>query len=111
MHREKVLWIFPVLITDALVKTDRKNDRSIENRDVPKYHNVNHTLNYNLNRDIFMISSGSFTQLIWKNTEYFGIGRAVSRYGKLSVVANYLPAGNICGLFQRNVSPSTADKT
>lgn len=57
------------------------------------------------------INAGSFTQLIWKNTEYFGIGRAVSRYGKLSVVANYLPAGNICGLFQRNVSPSTADKT
>lgn len=43
-----------------------------------------------------------FTQLVWKSTT--SVGMAISDNG-LFVVANYLPAGNLHGDFQRNVSP------
>ncbi|CAG7835355.1 unnamed protein product [Allacma fusca] len=50
-----------------------------------------------------------FTQLIWKNTRYFGLGTA--RLGNRSVVvANYYPRGNYPGEFKDNVLRSDTDK-
>lgn len=49
--------------------------------------------------------TGHFTQLIWTNSRYFGVGKARSRSGKIIVVANYQPVGNISGQFQNNVLP------
>jgi hypothetical protein len=43
--------------------------------------------------------------LIWKNSKYFGIGKARTRNGKMIVVANYMPAGNVSGVFNDNVLP------
>ncbi|KOC65880.1 Golgi-associated plant pathogenesis-related protein 1, partial [Habropoda laboriosa] len=48
---------------------------------------------------------GHFTQLIWASSRYFGVGKARSRSGKIIVVANYRPVGNISGQFQNNVLP------
>lgn len=49
--------------------------------------------------------AGHFTQLVWASTNLFGVGKARSRSGKILVVANYRPAGNISGLFKDNVLP------
>ncbi len=43
--------------------------------------------------------------MIWKNSKYFGIGKARTRNGKMIVVANYMPAGNVPGVFNDNVLP------
>ncbi|XP_076292848.1 uncharacterized protein LOC143215031 isoform X1 [Lasioglossum baleicum] len=51
------------------------------------------------------VNAGHFTQLIWASSRYFGVGKARSRSGKVIVVANYQPVGNISGHFQSNVLP------
>lgn len=43
--------------------------------------------------------------MIWTSSRYFGVGKARSRSGKIIVVANYQPVGNISGQFQNNVLP------
>ncbi|KYQ60558.1 Golgi-associated plant pathogenesis-related protein 1, partial [Trachymyrmex zeteki] len=51
------------------------------------------------------VNAGHFTQLIWARSCYFGVGKACSRSGKVIVVANYEPVGNMSGQFQNNVFP------
>ncbi|XP_008551327.1 uncharacterized protein LOC103573858 [Microplitis demolitor] len=51
------------------------------------------------------VNTGHFTQLIWSSSQYFGVGKARSRSGKIIVVATYKPVGNVSGQFQKNVSP------
>ena len=51
------------------------------------------------------VNAGHFTQVIWASSRYFGVGKARSRSGKIIVVANYQPVGNISGQFQTNVLP------
>lgn len=36
---------------------------------------------------------GHFTQMVWVNTKYFGVGKATSNTGKIFVVAYYYPPG------------------
>ncbi|XP_046144285.1 repressed by EFG1 protein 1-like isoform X2 [Osmia bicornis bicornis] len=55
------------------------------------------------------VNAGHFTQLIWASSRYFGVGKARSRSGKVIVVANYQPVGNISGQFQNNVLPPLPD--
>lgn len=52
---------------------------------------------------------GHFTQMVWVSTRFFGVGKARSRAGKVIVVANYSPPGNISGQFETNVLPPTPD--
>ena len=40
---------------------------------------------------------GHYTQMIWRSTEELGIGWAVSKTGKVYVVARYYKAGNMIG--------------
>ncbi|XP_050533827.1 uncharacterized protein LOC126901433 isoform X2 [Daktulosphaira vitifoliae] len=49
------------------------------------------------------INSGPFTQLVWRDTKYLGVGRACNKLGKEFIVANYLPKGNINGQYLKNV--------
>ncbi|GBO14009.1 hypothetical protein AVEN_150418-1 [Araneus ventricosus] len=54
-------------------------------------------------------SHGHFTQMVWRNSTEFGVGKARSRCGKVIVVANYKPGGNVIGEFQDNVFPPVND--
>lgn len=52
------------------------------------------------------MSTGHFTQVIWKNSSRFGLGVAFSDDGRQAfVVAQYGPAGNMMGDFPENVPP------
>ena len=46
--------------------------------------------------------TGHFTQLVWVASRKLGLGVA-KRNGKVFVVANFDPAGNVIGAFQENV--------
>lgn len=54
-------------------------------------------------REPTSLKSGHFTQVIWKKSAELGIAWARSRSGKIIVVANYNPAGNLLGTFAENV--------
>lgn len=58
--------------------------------------------NYDYNGD-FSDNSGHFTQVVWKDTKEVGFGKSVGQNGKIFVVANYYPAGNVLGYFKPNV--------
>ncbi|XP_065345974.1 uncharacterized protein LOC135943395 isoform X1 [Cloeon dipterum] len=51
------------------------------------------------------VNAGHFTQLVWVSTKQLGLGKAQSRNGRVIVVANYYPPGNVNGLYQKNVRP------
>ncbi|XP_063890887.1 uncharacterized protein LOC110374680 [Helicoverpa armigera] len=51
------------------------------------------------------VNAGHFTQMVWVATTFFGVGKARSRDGKVIVVANYSPPGNMSGQFEANVLP------
>ncbi|CAG2100283.1 unnamed protein product [Medioppia subpectinata] len=65
--------------------------------------------NFNIDPAIMHTLANHFTQIVWKSTVEFGIGKAHTRGGKLIVVANYRPSGNIIGGFQDNVLPRIKD--
>lgn len=52
---------------------------------------------------------GHFTQVVWKGSREIGVGKARSNDGKILVVANYRPAGNVIGRFSENV-PAPSDR-
>ncbi|CAJ0954898.1 unnamed protein product, partial [Mesorhabditis belari] len=49
--------------------------------------------------------TGHFTQLVWKNSQLLGVGRATAPNGSTYLVTNYDPAGNFIGQYQNNVFP------
>lgn len=52
------------------------------------------------------MSTGHFTQVVWKATNKLGIGVAFGDGGrKVIVVGQYGPAGNMMGQFPQNVLP------
>ncbi|KAJ8931022.1 hypothetical protein NQ314_016115 [Rhamnusium bicolor] len=50
------------------------------------------------------LASGHFSQVVWKESQELGVAFAKTG-GKIVVVANYSPAGNIIGQFAENVLP------
>jgi len=50
-----------------------------------------------------VLKSGHFTQVVWKDSQELGIGCALDSKGKVILVCNYFPAGNIMGKFPENV--------
>ncbi|CAG9768166.1 unnamed protein product [Ceutorhynchus assimilis] len=50
------------------------------------------------------LASGHFTQVVWKDSKQLGVAFAKIG-GKVVVVANYYPAGNMIGSFAENVPP------
>ncbi|KAL1502315.1 hypothetical protein ABEB36_007480 [Hypothenemus hampei] len=50
------------------------------------------------------LASGHFTQVVWKESEKLGVAFA-KKAGKVIVVANYYPPGNMIGSFAENVPP------
>ena len=47
--------------------------------------------------------TGHFTQVIWKDTTEVGFGKCENKRGRVFVVGNYYPAGNVLGFFKYNV--------
>lgn len=53
------------------------------------------------------MSTGHFTQVVWKGSQKLGVGFAVSGDGNsVYIVAQYTPPGNYMGQFQQNVLPA-----
>ena len=59
--------------------------------------------NYNYNNGDYSDGVGHFTQVVWKDTKEVGFGKSKGQNGKIYVVANYYPAGNVMGYFKDNV--------
>lgn len=50
-----------------------------------------------------IFKGGHFTQMIWKSSQDLGVGISRTKKGKVLVVCNYSPRGNIAGQFNANV--------
>lgn len=50
-----------------------------------------------------IFKAGHFTQLVWKSSQDLGVGVSKTKKGKVLVVCNYNPRGNIAGQFNLNV--------
>lgn len=61
---------------------------------------------YNFGAGGFSMSTGHFTQVVWRDSRRLGCGTA-SCNGLQLWVCNYDPPGNMQGDFQRNVLPTT----
>ncbi|XP_031549606.1 cell wall protein PRY3-like isoform X2 [Actinia tenebrosa] len=60
--------------------------------------------NYDYDKPGFDLSTGHFTQIVWRDTREVGVGMAKSPDGKLTyMVARYNPPGNILNRFEVNV--------
>jgi uncharacterized protein YkwD len=59
---------------------------------------------YNFNRPGFSGTTGHFTQVVWKTTEFVGVGVAM-KGDETYVVANYFPPGNFNNDYAKNVFP------
>lgn len=58
---------------------------------------------YRFGREPADLRAGHFTQVVWKDSKELGIGTARSSSGKIYVVANYNPPGNMVGSFGTKV--------
>ncbi|XP_055925841.1 Golgi-associated plant pathogenesis-related protein 1-like [Argiope bruennichi] len=67
------------------------------------------TYNFFQDPSLLHVKAGHFTQMVWRSSTEFGVGKARSRCGKVIVVANYKPSGNVIGEFQDNVFPPVND--
>ncbi|XP_018335434.1 uncharacterized protein LOC108744254 isoform X2 [Agrilus planipennis] len=60
--------------------------------------------NYTFGVEPKQLNTGHFTQVVWNGSKELGVGLARSK-GRVYVVANYYPPGNVKGLFAKNVFP------
>lgn len=58
---------------------------------------------YNYSVEPRNLKSGNFTQMIWKSSKEVGFAMIRGKSGRVVIVANYHPAGNISGQFIENV--------
>ncbi|XP_072570790.1 uncharacterized protein [Paramormyrops kingsleyae] len=67
---------------------------------------------YDFSKPGYQKNTGHFTQVVWKDSQEMGIGMATDGKGKVFVVAQYRPAGNItnAGYYERNVLPPQRGK-
>lgn len=50
-----------------------------------------------------VFKAGHFSQMVWKSSLDLGVGIAKTKKGKVLVVCNYNPRGNVVGQFNANV--------
>ncbi|XP_017130160.1 Golgi-associated plant pathogenesis-related protein 1 [Drosophila elegans] len=60
--------------------------------------------NYDYLKPGFNLYTGHFTQMVWGETKYLGVGVATNNFC-IWIVCNYNPPGNIGGHFRENVLP------
>ena len=61
---------------------------------------------YNFNSGAFSMSTGHFTQLIWRDTQKLGCGVSMCNGGEIWV-CNYDPPGNVQGYYKAQVLPTS----
>lgn len=62
---------------------------------------------YDFSQGGFSMKTGSFSQLVWANSQQLGVGIAYTNDGQSAyVVARYLPPGNYGNDYQDNVFPA-----
>lgn len=62
--------------------------------------------NYDYSHPGFSMITGHFTQLVWKNTIYIGVGIAKNYINnQLVITVQFNPPGNYAGQYQQNVLP------
>lgn len=71
---------------------------------------TNSPLNIPSSLSLLSEHAGHFSQVVWKSSKEFGIGKAVTKDGKVIIVGNYKPPGNMSGNFPENVFPPLAEK-
>lgn len=54
-------------------------------------------------------TTGHFTQMVWKTSKRLGVGLSKTRTGKVVVVCNYEPSGNVAGQYNTNVPRPAKD--
>jgi len=59
---------------------------------------------YDYRNPSYQPGTGHFTQIVWKNTKYFGLGVCNISNGGLIFVANYYPRGNYKDQFVQNIA-------
>jgi hypothetical protein len=59
----------------------------------------------NDHKRVTCIGTGHFTQMVWDASKEIGVGKAHSKDGRVFVVCNYYPPGNVLGKFRDNVKP------
>ena len=60
---------------------------------------------YNFKKNDFSSKTGHFTQVVWKKSQALGVGIAFTKDRRsVYVVAQYTPAGNMLGDFDKFVS-------
>lgn len=57
------------------------------------------------------MSTGHFTQVVWKESKELGVACTKAKNGNIYVVANYYPPGNYIGCYNENVPPLGGFKT
>lgn len=62
---------------------------------------------YNYTRANYSPETGHFTQLVWKNTKYIGLGYINSKFNNMLIVMQFDPPGNMLEEFGSNVFPPT----
>ncbi|XP_017047463.2 Golgi-associated plant pathogenesis-related protein 1 isoform X1 [Drosophila ficusphila] len=60
--------------------------------------------NYDYFKPEFDLYTGHFTQMVWRETEFLGVGVS-SNDSRIWIVCNFNPPGNITGHFKENVHP------
>ncbi|KAH8413384.1 hypothetical protein KR009_010470, partial [Drosophila setifemur] len=65
------------------------------------YEEIHH---YNWNNPSFQMSTGHFTQVVWKASTELGVGFA-RRGNTIFIVCNYNPPGNYNNMYRENVAP------
>ncbi|KAL6761456.1 CAP domain-containing protein [Haematococcus lacustris] len=68
----------------------------------------NEVRQYNYGAPGFGMSTGHFTQMVWKGTTQLGCASAMSKCSSRTIyVCRYSPPGNVQGAFRSNVLPAT----
>lgn len=88
--------IYSIITSDSNFKLNGKEPVNVWYEDI-KYHPFGKEPND--------LKSGHFTQIVWKTSQFLGVGVAKSSQGNIYIVANYSPAGNFVGHFVENVLP------
>ena len=84
-------------------RTSGQTDEEIVTKALEKWYSQGENYSYETGKTKNATAIGSFTQMMWKNSQKLGVGIAKSG-DQTFVVAHYFPAGNVIGSYTTNVN-------